>query len=610
MGGNAPLVIQSMTSTNTNDIDATARQCMSIFDRGAHMVRLTAQSLREVESLKKIKAILVSKSYTGPLVADVHFQPKVAIEAARIVEKVRINPGNYISGKYTGPVKFDPGEQERQMGIIREKLLPLIEVCSEYDTVIRIGVNHGSLSERILNWYGDSPEGMVESALEFLKIFHDENFHKLVVSLKSSSARVMVYANRLLVKRMGELGYHNPIHLGVTEAGDEEEGRIKSTVGICSLLADGIGDTIRVSLTEEPEEEIPVAFEMAKLFPGKKYPSEYAIREDNLHNPFLYSKRNTNAVDITGGNNVPVVVNTCGKNELKDENLPDLGYRVNADLTIESDPTSSDYIFTRDPVRLLPANRGLKIISDRENNSMKSRMEGFIPFVNVDQIQEKIEGLFGPVFVKMNRDSAQELSKIQGEITGNVILVYDPGHQDPVNKTREFFLELIRNKLKYPVILHRKFHSENTEQLMIRAAAELGILLLDGFGDGIWIEDKNPDISLPQLREISFSILQASSARISKTEYISCPSCGRTLFNIQTTLKKIKDATSQFRGLKIAVMGCIVNGPGEMADADYGYVGAGPGKVSLYKGKQEILKNIPEEDAVDELLKLISQDQV
>jgi (E)-4-hydroxy-3-methylbut-2-enyl-diphosphate synthase len=572
------------------------------------MVRVTTQSLKEVESLRKIRQILNEKKYTQPLVADVHFQPKVALEAAKIVEKVRINPGNYIPGKYEGPKTFDFNEQENQIGRIREKLLPLIQTCKKYDTAIRIGVNHGSLSERILNWYGNTPGGMVESALEFLQIFQQENFTKIVVSLKSSSSRVMIYANRLLVKRMGELGFRYPIHLGVTEAGDEEEGRIKSAAGICSLLSDGIGDTLRISLTEEPEEEIPVALEMVNLFPEKMNPAKFAIDSSSGHDPFRYGKRISQAVHDTGGENVPVVINSLKSGSKLENCSEELGYSLNPDLTLKASPTASDYVFSEEKEYLSPGKFGIQLLSPHQE-ILKNHYENVFPLVPFEIFKEIDKNHEFPVFVKITAAQAAEGPAVLKKLLPSAIIIFNPGNVNSVQIARDFFKKLAVENSKVPVILHRKYSSENLDKLIIRAAAELGSLLIDGYGDGIWIEEENPEISVGEIRDISFNILQACSARISKTEYISCPSCGRTLFNIQSTLKKVKQATAGFTGLKIAVMGCIVNGPGEMADADFGYVGAGPGRVSLYKGHVEVIKNIPEERAVEELLKLIRNEQ-
>ncbi len=601
LGGDSPLVIQSMTNTDTNDIDATVDQCIRIFEAGADMVRITTQTRREIESLVKIKQKLSKEGFNRPLVADVHFLPAVAEEAAKIVEKVRINPGNYLSGKYRGPDKFDPEEQKEQIERIREKLIPLINICKEHGTALRIGVNHGSLSERILNWYGDTPEGMVESAIEFLSVFKEENFHRIVVSLKASSGRIMVQANRLMVKRMQEEDLMYPLHLGVTEAGDEEEGRIKSAVGICSLLAEGIGDTIRVSLTEAPEEEIPVARVMKDIFGKKENKGPYAEHEYSFYNPFHFNKRKSIAVDRIGGENVPVVINSYPFSGGDDGAMLSLGYLWEKGI-LEMKTTASDFVYIPDEVREYGDIGGMQLIQqeshpEKAQNATYSLIEevkDFEPGCHEDQV----------IFVRINSDTDKNSIKNFKDAT-NIILVFDPGEKESIFSYRELFQFLETEDIGVPVVLYSKHNSKDREELMIRASGELGSLFIDGFGDGIWLEDFNPEITVQDLREISFGILQASGARVSKTEYIACPSCGRTLFDIQTTLKKVKAATAEFTGLKIAVMGCIVNGPGEMADADFGYVGAGRGKVTLYKAKEAVKRNIPEERAVEELLGLI-----
>lgn len=605
LGGNSPLVIQSMTNTNTNNIDATVAQCIRIFEKGAGMVRIATQTRREVESLAKIKQRLREKGFNQPLVADVHFLPAVAEEAAKVVEKVRINPGNYLSGKYTGPDKYDKKEQQEQTRRIREKLIPLIEICKDHDTAIRIGVNHGSLSERMLNWYGDTPEGMVESAIEFLSVFKEENFHRLVVSLKASSSRIMVQANRLMLKRMQEEDLMYPLHLGVTEAGDEEEGRIKSAVGICTLLAEGIGDTIRVSLTEEPEKEIPVAQLMNEIFGKDVNLSLYTDPENSFYDPFHFKKRNSIAVDKIGGDNLPVVINNYPAGNKKDDAISFLGYSWKNGI-LEMKTTASDFIYIPDEASVFNDIKGVQLIHQKSypinpDNVANYLIEG-IEDVEPDPYEKQV------IFVKIQIDT--DINRIKNlKDTSNIILVFDPGNKEIIPSCHQFFHFLDTAGLNIPVILYRKYNSRNKEELMIQASGEMGALFIDGFGDGIWLEDSNPEINVQDLREISFGILQASGARISKTEYIACPSCGRTLFDIQSTLKKVKAATAAFTGLKIAVMGCIVNGPGEMADADFGYVGAGPGKITLYKAKEAVKKNIPEEQAVDELLKLIHEYQ-
>jgi len=572
------------------------------------MVRITTPTLQEVESLKKIHTLLRERGYFQPLVADVHYQPRVAEEVAKFIEKVRINPGNFIPGKYRGPREFDSSEQQLQILKIREKLLPLIHICKENNTALRIGVNHGSLSERILNWYGDTPEGMVESALEFLRIFQEEKFHKIVISLKASSSRVMVAANRLLVNRMNEMDLRYPLHLGVTEAGDEEEGRIKSAVGICSLLADGIGDTIRVSLTEDPEEEIPVAKRIADVYNRKKYVSNVIFKAPGYFEPFSFRRRSSRTIRNIGENFPPVVINSAKCESMKDFHLDEYGVRIHPDGTMETETTAPDYFFCREYEDEGPETSGMQIIIDHEKWSALKNKAGKYPVFKPGHIFRQTGTCDLNFLFITPEDTASVISGLTDK-QQNLVLILDLGHFRVLNTGREFFKQLWELNSSLPVILYRQYNSPQPEDLMIRASAELGALIQDELGDGIWIEDVNPEISIKTLRSISFNILQACSSRISRTEYISCPSCGRTLFNIQSALKKIKHATADLKGLKIAVMGCIVNGPGEMADADYGYVGAGPGIITLYKGRLAVKKNIPEENAVEELLKLIKEDE-
>ena len=545
LGGENPVRIQSMTSTDTMNTEATVEQSIRMIEAGCEMVRITAQGIREAEHLAVIKEELKRRGYDVPLIADIHFNPKAAEVSAQIVEKVRINPGNYID-KNRGKVDFTDEEYDEEIRKIKERIRPLISICKKHGTAIRIGSNHGSLSERILARFGDTPEGMVESAMEFVRICRELDFHNIVLSMKASNVKIMVLANRLLVKKMLEEGMNYPVHLGVTEAGDAEDGRIKSAAGIATLLADGIGDTIRVSLTEEPECEIPVAKTIVDYF-GTESPGF----EDKIF-PVQYKRRISDKVDITGGGRVPVVVVSGEKGDKKDFN----------------DQFLPDYIF-------------------RDNNY-------FTKYEN---------GELGPEFISLNPENGI----IPAEINENKVVVVEPDDSFPIQKVKQYILKLIDKGLKNPVILKRRYHNQGKDELMIKAAGEFAYLLIDGLLDGIWIESDNQTAGF--ISEISFGILQATGDRISKTEYIACPSCGRTLFNIQQTLQRIKSKTAHLKGLKIGVMGCIVNGPGEMADADYGYVGAGKGKVTLYKRQQVIRKNIDEKDAVDELIRIINEDR-
>ncbi len=608
LGGEAPIVLQSMTSTDTNDIEATVSQCIRIFDAGGQMVRLTTQSLREVLSLKKIRDELHRKGYRLPLVADVHFQPKVAEEAAKIVEKVRINPGNYFERKYTGPKKFSKIEQNKQSKSLRERLIPLIRICKEHNTAIRIGVNHGSLSERIMNWYGDTPEGMVESALEFIRVFEKEKFRNLVISIKSSNTRIMVYTNRLLMKRMYEEEFNFPIHLGVTEAGDEEDGRIKSAVGIGALLVDGIGDTLRVSLTEDSEKEIPVAKRIADNFGTRENLPDFILERSMFFEPYEYKRRQSLPSESIGGNHVPIVIAGTGRGDLRKDNLREMGYKAISKTTLEASKQAADFVFLNEMQSTTSLASGIKLITCfKEWKDNYSKQRNFFPLIKWKEYGMASDHIFGHHFIEVDdmETPAQFFKLLDNDLYGALILTIN--HEMPIHHSRNFFKMLGKVNSLLPVILHKKYNSVSKEDLLVNASTELGSLLNDGYGDGIWIEDENQDISDSYLRELSFNILQATGTRISKTEYVSCPSCGRTLFNIQSTLKKIKDATSEFQGLKIGVMGCIVNGPGEMADADFGYVGAGKGLVTLYKGKVAVKRNIPEEDAVEEMVGLIRE---
>ncbi|MFZ4400085.1 MAG: (E)-4-hydroxy-3-methylbut-2-enyl-diphosphate synthase [Bacteroidales bacterium] len=534
LGGNNPVRIQSMCSTNTMDTMATVAQSIRMIEAGCEYVRITAPGVKEAENLAEIKNELYKRGYTTPLIADIHFNPKAAEVAASIVEKVRINPGNYID-RNIGKYDFNELEYKQELERIAERLFPLIEICKRNQTAIRIGTNHGSLSNRILSRYGDTPNGMVESAMEFIRILSGFDFYKLVLSMKSSNVKVMIASTRLLVASMINEGYDYPIHLGVTEAGDAEDGRIKSAAGIGALLHDGIGDTIRVSLTEEPEFELPVAHKIVKLFGSD---ISYSKPEKIIFpvNPYQYARRKSIEVKGIGGNSAVIIFG----NEKADFSL-----------------------------------KNHQLI---HNNKFET-----IEYKTFENIAE------------VNENSMSEIHQNQVLIThfkGNAS--YDE---------RKFFAFLQQHHIILPVIVRKSYNIEDKELFQMKAAADLNALLVDGYCDGIWIE--NPNFSDETITDISFAILQTCGVRISRTEFISCPSCGRTQFKIIDALKTIKEHTSHLKGLKIAVMGCIVNGPGEMADAHYGYVGAGNGLITLYKGKAVVKKNIPEAEALDKLIELI-----
>lgn len=563
MGGNTPIRLQSMTNTDTNDIDASVSQCIRLIKVGAELVRLTTQGLREVESLKQIHQLLNKRNYHIPLVADVHFNPLVAEVAAQYVEKVRINPGNYVRNVRKNHLS-DYTEEEFLLEYrkLKEQFIRLINICKEHRTAIRIGVNHGSLSERMMNRYGDTPEGLVASCMEFLQICQEENFSDVVVSIKASNTVLMIHAVRKLVKEMEQKGFHYPIHLGVTEAGEGEDGRIKSAVGIGTLLADGIGDTIRVSLSEEPEAEIPVARQLISYIAEREQHEKIFAQINPAWSPFEYSRRKTQAVANIGGNHLPVVFATTQKK-----------FTISPDYYIEG--------------RKIYNNAG-KIFS--------VYLPDEIPLLKKDVSEVKFLKLS---YLELNSDVLSFLKERK-----DVVILLFTKHKNGVAEQRAFFHTLMNKDITTPVIIARNYQENNLESLQIKASVDIGMLFVDGFGDGILLQNEGT-ISSEDINSLSFGILQATRVRISKTEYISCPGCGRTLFDLQKVVAEIKAKTSHLKGLKIAVMGCIVNGPGEMADADYGYVGAGKGKVSLYKGKQCLLKNIAEDEAINKLIELI-----
>ena len=538
IGGTAPIRVQSMANTDTNHVEASVAQAIRIKEAGGELVRFTTQGIREAQSMKLIHEQLRARGVNVPLVADIHFNPKVAEEAAQYIEKVRINPGNFVAGKTTD---YTDEEFEAERNKIHEKLRTLISICKQHHTAIRIGVNHGSLSPRIMNRYGDTPEGLAASCMEFLELCQLENFHQIVISVKASNTLVMVQAVRLLVQKMDAVGFHYPLHLGVTEAGEGEDGRIKSAVGIGALLADGIGDTIRVSLSEDPECEIPVAKLLVDYIGTRKQHQPIIGVVAPVFNPYVYTRRLTKAIGIVGGNHHPVVVASKKGN-----------YEPMPDYILED---------TNLPMRSLS-------------------------------------------YPELNEQVLNEL-----KATPQIVLLHS-SHKNPVGEMRVFFHRLLAEEITVPVVMARHYNETNVESLQIKVGADLGGLLLDGFGDGIMLTNEQNNITNEAINSIAFGVLQAARRRVSRTEYISCPSCGRTLFDLQTTVAKVKAATSHLKNLKIAVMGCIVNGPGEMADADYGYVGAGKGRVSLYRKNECIEKNIAEEEAVEKLLALIEHDKV
>ncbi len=564
LGGCNTVKVQSMANTDTNDIDASVEQCLKIVGAGADIVRFTTQGTREAESLKQIHDKLRDLGNTTPLVADIHFNPNAADAAAQYVEKVRINPGNYvksIKGHDTSDYTDEEFQTEYQR--IRERFIPFLDICKKHNTAIRIGVNHGSLSERMMNRYGDTPRGMVESCMEFLKICREQDFHNVVISMKTSNTVMMVHVVRLLVDEMEAADLHYPLHLGVTEAGDGEDGRVKSAVGIGSLLADGIGDTIRVSLSEDPELEVPVGRALVAYTRQRRDAEAINAVESSKLNRYEYNRRETTPVGNIGGENVPVVV-------------------VNKDGGFATLP---DYLLIENKIK---ASDGT--LYDIFDNAEFLAKESFDS---------------NKVFVRMCFSDINQVTISKLNATSNAIVLLSSSANNAISEQRAFFHTLLEADCKTPVILERKYSETIMEQLQIKAAIDMGALLIDGFGDGVFISNDAKEISIEQVNSLAFALLQATRTRISKTEYVSCPSCGRTMFNLQTVIARIKARTDHLKGLKIGIMGCIVNGPGEMADADYGYVGAGRGKVSLYKKKECVERNIPEDEAVDRLIDLI-----
>lgn len=585
MGGANPIRIQSMTNTVTMDTEACVEQAIRIIEAGGEYVRLTTQGVREAENLKNINIGLRSQGYNTPLIADVHFNPKVADVAALYAEKVRINPGNYVDAARTfKKLEYTDDEYAREIQKIRERFVPFLNICKENYTAIRIGVNHGSLSDRIMSRYGDTPEGMVESCMEFLRICVDEHFTNVVISIKASNTVIMVKTVRLLAEQMEKEGMAFPLHLGVTEAGDGEDGRIKSALGIGALLSDGLGDTIRVSLSEAPEAEIPVARKLIDHIlkrEGHPYIPGATATDFNYVNP---SRRKTHSINNIGGDNLPVVISP----------------RLEDDQTI-NEQFRPDYIYCG---QNLPGNRRQDIAYIVDANRWDGK-EGTYPAFNYQQIIElhhsnaPIKFLFTP-YMGLN-DEAMACLKIHPE----VVIIGQSNHPNRLGEFRGMAHQLMSNGVTNPLVFFQFYQEKELENLQIKSAADMGALIFDGFCDGILLYNTEKEIPVAKVDETAFGILQAGRIRTSKTEYISCPGCGRTLYDLESTIARIKAATSHLKGLKIGIMGCIVNGPGEMADADYGYVGAGRGKISLYKKKKCIEKNIPENLAVEKLVELI-----
>ena len=603
IGGDNPVRVQSMTTTSTLDTEGSVAQCKRIIDAGGELVRLTTQGRREAENLANISRQLRAEGYTQPLCADIHFNANVADVAACHTEKVRINPGNYVDPARTFKhLEYTDEQYAQELEKIEERLTTFIDLCKEHHTAVRIGVNHGSLSDRIMSRYGDTPEGIVESCMEFLRIFRKHNFDDVVISIKASNTVVMVRSIRLLVAEMDREDMHYPLHLGVTEAGEGEDGRIKSAVGIGALLADGIGDTIRVSLSEEPEAEIPVAKHLVRYIRRKQghllVPGVQAKNFDYLRP----ERRKTQAVGPIGGTQPPVVIvsEVQGAKE---------------GVTLGPEALRPDYIYVGQQMPDLPV-EGQRYIVDfnafgrelQKHMNVADYMFPIFPYNAMPYISAVPDT--APIFLVLPYGSCAEEYKACLKANPNVVVVVPSQHQNRLGEQRALVHELMAEGIENPVVFAQAYKHSQQEKadLQLEAAADMGALMMDGLTDGLWLMNDG-DIAMQDLTDTAYGILQAGRLRMVKTEYISCPGCGRTLYDLRTTIARVKEATKSMKGLKIGIMGCIVNGPGEMADADYGYVGAGVGRIALYRGKVCVERGIPEAEAVEHLLQLIKEDQ-
>jgi (E)-4-hydroxy-3-methylbut-2-enyl-diphosphate synthase len=604
LGGLNPIRIQSMTTTNTMNTEDTINQSIRMIEAGSEYIRITAPSKNEAKNLKNIQAGLIQKGYNVPIIADIHFTPNAAELAAEIVSKVRINPGNYADKKKFKKFEISDIEYNLELERIYDRFAPLVKICKNNGTAMRIGTNHGSLSDRIMNRYGDSPLGMVESALEFIRICESFNYFEMVLSMKSSNPIIMVNAYRLLVNKMLKEDMNYPLHLGVTEAGDGMEGRVKSSFGIGALLEDGIGDTIRVSLTEEPEFEIPVAKEIVIKYKNRKN-NQQEYLPNQVINPFEYNRNESNAILNFGSSNVPrVIADLSNSVEINYNTLSDIGYTYlkDVDKWVIAD-IAADYIHIGNNCSDLILPPSLGIICDYAKWVSMEDKSNLYPEVNLEQYIDFKEDTLKFLYILSDQSINENiLKKIAKD--SSLVIIMDTNNDNGIHDQRNLFFKFLRKKYKVPMIISRYYQDLNYENIEINASIDIGSLLVDGFGDGIFIANNN-NISIKKINELSFSILQAGRVRISKTEFISCPSCGRTQFDLQKTTAKVRKETSHLKGLKIAVMGCIVNGPGEMADADYGYVGTGKSKISLYKGHSVYKSSVDETNAIKELVDLI-----
>lgn len=618
IGGDNPIVVQSMTTVDTMDTMGSVEQCIRMIEAGCQLIRITAPSIKEAENLGEIRKELRARGYQTPLVADIHFTPNAAEIAAKIVEKVRINPGNYADKKKFEVIEYTDESYQEELDRIRERFLPLVKICKEYGTAMRIGTNHGSLSDRIMSRYGDTPLGMVESALEFLRICEDENYHDIVISMKSSNTQVMVQAYRLLVQKLEEGGFKPyPLHLGVTEAGDGEDGRIKSAVGIGALLEDGLGDTVRVSLTEDPEFEAPVAQALVDRYKNRSTHAPIQEIKNYPITPFEYNKRESLEVFNFGGGNVPRVITDISiMPSISEKEMKAVGHFYLPELDKwKMNDQGADYVYSgKKPIPFMLPN-GMKEIQDYAVwRSVEDKTNKF-PLFSLEEFKNAAEVHYGLNFVHIQDNEVEKaIPFLENRKDLVVILSSDNSHNLPA--LRRAFVSIMEHHLMLPVVVKVNYPIQESDQTMLHAATDVGGLLIDGLGEGIFlsadayshVERTEKEAQIKLHNSVSFGVLQAARTRMSKTEYISCPSCGRTLFDLQETTAMIRKRTDHLKGVKIGIMGCIVNGPGEMADADYGYVGSGKGKITLYKGKEVMKKSVPSEKAVDELIEIIRKD--
>ncbi len=618
IGGDNPIVVQSMTTVDTMDTQGSVEQCIRMIESGCELIRITAPSIKEAENLRNIKEELRKRGYNTPLVADIHFTPNAAEVAARIVEKVRINPGNYADKKKFEVIEYTDATYQEELDRIRERFLPLVKICKEHGTAMRIGTNHGSLSDRIMSRYGDTPLGMVESALEFLRICEDENYFDIVISMKSSNTQVMVQAYRLLVQKLNEGGFKPyPLHLGVTEAGEAEDGRIKSAVGIGTLLEDGLGDTVRVSLTEDPEFEAPVAKALIDRYSHRRPHTEIKEIDSYPIHPFDHEKRHSEEIYNFGGHNVPRVITDISKVEkITEKEIKQTGHYYLPELDKwKMNDQGCDFVYSgSNPIPFMLPN-GMKEIQDLEVWESQSDQVNKFPLFDLKSFSSSSRFHSELNFLEVFDTEIEKVIPLI-ESRKDTVLILKTSNKHAMPAMRRAFVTLMETKTQIPVVIKIAYPDQDQDLTMLYAATDVGGLLIDGLGDGIFISlekenqtDRQEILDQVKLHNsVGFGVLQAARTRMSKTEYISCPSCGRTLFDLQETTAMIRKRTDHLKGVKIGIMGCIVNGPGEMADADYGYVGSGKGKITLYKGKEVMKRSVPSEKAVDELIEIIRED--